>query len=272
MAHRKAGENVTQRVIGGLVIVALVVVLALESGIAPGAGLQVLPFLLLLAAALFLGRAVWPGRAARTQTTFAVPLAGAERARLNLTFGAGDLTLNDQALPDMLICGTGAGPARTQTRREGTAVSVVLRQPFSLLRGRAAWTLALSPAIAWESIRLQLGASTARLDLGKLTIGNLTLEIGGTTLEAILPAAGRVTLHISGGRARLRIPMDIAAVIHSEIRLGEVIVDEAHFRPDGGGMAWATPGVTPETAALAITLKGGLGTVEIAPLRTGERD
>jgi len=256
---------VAQRVIGGVVVAGLVAALALEiSGIAPGVGLQVLPFLLLLAAALLLWRAVWPGQAAQTQTVLDVPLAGARRARLELTFGAGELILSGDAPPDALIGGTGSGPARVRVQRDADAASVTLGQPLSLRRQRAAWGLALSPAVMWESVRLQLGAATARLDLGGLAIGSLTLETGGTTLEAALPAAGGVALQISGGRARLLVPGRAATVIRSEIRLGEVIVDEARFRPDGSGMAWATPGATPETAALAITLRGGLGTVEIA--------
>ncbi|NPV66647.1 MAG: hypothetical protein HPY64_05830 [Anaerolineae bacterium] len=254
-----------RRVIGGIVIVALAAALTLEiSGVAPGAALQVLPFLVLLGAALLLWRAVWPGAAAREQTTLDVPLDGAVRARLDLTFGAGELTLSGDAPPGTLISGAASGPARTHVRRAAEGVSVTLGQPVSLIRQRAAWQLALSPAATWTSIRLRLGASAASLDLTHLPVEKLTLEAGGTTLQATLPAAGDVTLQISGGRTRLRIPAGAAAIIRSEIRLGEVIVDEGHFVPAGSETAWAVAGIAPVSATLSITLKGGLGTVEIA--------
>ncbi len=254
--------DVLQRVIGGIVIVALVAALALEiSGVAPGAALQVLPFLILLGAALLLWRAVWPGAAAREQTALDVPLDSAAHAQLDLTFGAGELTLTGAAPPGALISGSASGPARTHIRRTAEGVSVTLGQPLSLLRQRATWRLALNPAVRWTSVRLRLGASAASLDLSQLAVEKLTLEAASTTLQATLPASGDVTLQISGGRARLCIPTGAAAIIRSEIRLGEVIVDEGHFVPAGNETAWATAGIAP--AALSITLKGGLGTVEV---------
>lgn len=261
-----------RRVIGGIVIVALVAALALEiSGVAPGAALQVVPFLLLLGAAMLLWRAVWPGAAAREQTVLELPLDGAARARLDLTFGAGELTLTGAAPPGALIGGTASGPARAHLRRTAEGVSVTLGQSLSLIRQRATWQLALNPAVTWTEVRLRLGASAANLDLSQLPVEKLILEAASTTLQATLPAAGEVTLQISGGRARLCIPAGAAAIIRSAIRLGEVIIDEGHFIPAEGETVWATAGIAPATAALSITLKGGLGTVEVTTIPDAPR-
>jgi hypothetical protein len=83
--------------------------------------------------------------------------------------------------------------------------------------------------------------------------------MGGGTLDATLPHSGEASLQISGGRANLHLPEGTAAEIVNEIRLGEVLVDEGRFRPDANGMRWTSPGADP----LRLTLKGGLGTIEV---------
>lgn len=256
----------SRRTLTIVVLVILALALGLElTGIAPGLGLQTVPFLVLLLAALFLWRSVWPERGAVAASELDVPLDGARVARLEATFGAGAFVINTDAPQSTLLAGALGGPARSRVTPEGDHTTVRLTQPLSLVRRRSDWRLALSPAVMWEAITLRLGAAEARLDLRRLDVQDAMLEAGGTTLTVDLPAAGHVTLQTSGGKATLRVPASTPTVIHSEIRLGQVIVDEAHFQPGDSGMDWQAGDVLPDAPALHLTLKGGLGTVEVRP-------
>lgn len=249
------------------VLVLLLLAVGLElSGIAPGLGLQTLPFLVLLLAALFLWRSVWPQRSAAATSELDVPLAGVHAARLETTFGSGSFTLDTESPDDVLLAGAFGGPARPRVTTEDAVTAIRLTQPLSLVRRRSDWRLALSPAVSWELIALRLGASEARLDLRGLDVRQASIEAGGTTLTVDLPAAGAVTLQTSGGKATLRVPSGASIVIHSEIRLGQVIVNEAHFQPEESGMDWQAGDVLPGEPVLYLTLKGGLGTVEVQPV------
>ena len=233
-------------------------------GVLPGAGVAALPLLVLLGAGLVLWRGVWPGRAARASSELEIPAEGARTARLEVIFGAGELALTAGAAGGPLVSGRCQGRAQRYVERKGETVTMRLRQPFTLWgRRRADWRLALAQGVKWERVRLALGASTAALDFSGLALGRLELEVGGTALEVRLPRTGTVTLQMSGGRARLQAPAEAAVELVSQVKLGEVIVDEAHIRPLEVAGQWATPHVVDPTETLRIALKGGLGTIEV---------
>ena len=253
----------SRRIVTLAVFGLLIITIGLElSGSASGLGMQTLPLLILLAAGLFISWAVWPERGARTESALAIPLEGATGARLDLTFGAGNLTLKSGAPEETLISGTVSGTVRQDIRQDAGVTHITLRQPQALVRRRATWELALPPAVEWAGLHLMLGAAEAQLDLRGLAVHETRIEAGGTTLEATLPATGAIAYEITGGRATLLIPPGAAVTIHSEIRLGAVEVDETHFTPDGSGYGW-TAGDPDASERLQLALKGGLGTVEV---------
>ncbi len=246
-----------------IVVVVLLAAAALldVTGVVPGAGMLAIPFLVLLAAALYMVRTIRSPREATAAADLYVPLEDASTAQLDLKFGAGELALTADAPDGVLLAGHLIGAAQPRVQRQDSTAAIRLRQPFSLGRRHAHWRLALSPAVRWQEVRLAVGAADVQLALSALEVGALVLESGASTLTATLPRAGEVLLEMSGGRVTLRIPADAAAVVTNRIKLGEVIIDEAHFAPDAARVHWTTPGVT--DAPLHVTLSGGLGTVEV---------
>ncbi len=241
-----------------LILAALAALLEL-TGIAPGAGVLAIPFFVLLLAALILQRAMHPSTEARSVTALAIP-AGPGPARLDVVFGAGHLVVSGGAGEGLWVGGEAHGALTQQTGRDGT---LRLGQPFSLLgRARADWRLALGD-VPWQHLRIEAASSQVELDLGALEVERLVLECGAATLEARLPRRGDVSLQVSGGRSVLVVPAGTPAAITSLIRLGEPVVDPAHFVPGAQAGSWATPGFSDGPAALYITLKGGLGQVEV---------
>ncbi len=254
--------RVSQRFLLVVLIALLIAAVLLDlTGVAPGAGVQAIPVLVLLGAGLLIWRAVWPRRAAEAAANLNIPAEGETRVRLDLRFRSGDLALAADVPSGVLVSGTLAGAFTRQVRRSDGAVAVRLGQPFALAApARADWRIALSPAVTWEQVRLALGASDARLDFSALPLESLAIDAVSTALEATLPRAGEVSLHVAGGRCVLRVPPGVDAEIVSDIRLGEVRVDEARFRVVEAGRRWVLGEGSP---ALRIRLAGGMGRVEV---------
>ncbi len=268
----RQGRGVWSIVVVGLLLVGIVGLLfALQSGgAAAPLAVSLASLLILLAAAQILWRSLQPSRQARSGTDLAVPLQGLTAAALDLRFGGGRLLVEagepptPDAGPPLLL----AGRCQGAVRQSFEAARIALRQPASLFRTQADWRLALAPTVRWTELHLMLGSASADLRLADLDVERLWLETGRTALEATLPARGAVTLHLGGGRVTLRVPPEAAVVIDSAIRLGEVRVDEAHFRPEAGDANVAARWTAGEAAPggwLSITLQGGLGTVLVEP-------
>ena len=234
------------------------------AGVVPGAGVGAIPFLLLLAAGFAVWRAAWPRRAAETATDWDIPLLGVGSARLDLTFGAGELSLSAETPAGILLAGRCAGAARQRVDRADGEAAITLRQPLSLLgRRRADWRLMLSPAVTWGRIRVAVGASQAALDFSGLAVEALILEAVRTRLEALLPRRGEVVLQLSGGRATLHVPGDVPAEVINEVLLGAVTIDKGRFTADETGERWVTPDYAGGEDGLRLRLKGGLGEIRV---------
>ncbi len=253
----------SRKVLTIVVVVLLILAVGLElTGLATGLGMQTLPLLILLAAGLLVGRAVWPERSAQAEEKLHIPREDASGAELDLTFGAGALGLGAGEPGGPLLEASLSGAARHTLARGGGVARITLRQPLAVFRRRANWALALSPEVTWQRLHLMLGAALAAVDLRALAVQDAVIEVGGTTLQARLPASGSFLLQVSGGRTTVIIPAGAAVEIESEIKLGDVQVDEIHFQPDASGMRWQAAG-DGTRAPLTLMLKGGLGTVEV---------
>ena len=245
----------------------LVAVLLDASGLVPGAGMLAVPLLILLSAALLVGRALRPSAEAQAEQAIHIPRGTAQAARLELLVGAADLALGSGGDGEDLLGGVCRGAIRHQVDAQADEPAIKFNQPFSLLgRAHADWRLDLAN-VAWRAIKIEMVSSHARLALVDLNVENLVLEMAGGTLFANL-AAGEASLQISGGRAVFHIPERVPTEIVSEIRLGEVKVDESRFTPAPEGDRWTSSGYAEAaqnspSAVLRLTLKGGLGSVEV---------
>ena len=237
------------------------------SGLVPGAGMLAVPLLVLLSAALLVGRALRPSAEAQREQPLHIPRDAAQAARLEILVGAADLALGSGVEGDALLGGVCRGTVRQQVDAEAAEPALKLSQPFSLLgRAHADWRLSLAD-VTWRLIKIEAVSSHTRLALVDLHVEQLVLEMAGGTLYANL-AAGEASLQISGGRAVFHIPEGVPTEIVSEIRLGEVKVDERRFSPAPEGDRWtsadyATAVEASPAAILRLTLKGGLGSVEV---------
>lgn len=248
---------------GAMVILFAAAALLDVTGMAPGAGVQAIPFLLLLGAGFAVWRAISPARDAIATDNLALPRDGASLARLDLTFGAGDLSLAGDAPDDLLLVGMVAGAASHHVVRAGQDATITLRQPLSLVRRRAHWRLSLCPAVTWTHLRLALGASRAAVDCRALAVETLVLEAGRTVLDVILPGRGDVSLQMSGGYVTLHVPRAVPVRVLNDVLIGQVIVDEGHFTASETRETFTTPDFVDGPEALRLALKGGLGTIEI---------
>lgn len=250
-----------QRIFAVVIVVILVVVTLLDvTGLVPGAGVQAIPFLLLLVAGFAVWWAVYPRRGAAASETLSVPYAGEEVARLEVTFGAGQFTLAAGGESD-LLAGVCNGPVQQRTSTDEGFAEIILAQPLRLARRRADWQLALSPAVEWEGMELRLGAAQAEVDLSGLQVIDVLVESGGTTLTLTVPYTGDVDVHVSAGETTVQVPRGAAVQVINDIRLGVVEIDEAALHEVEPNV-WAVGGgeVDPD---LTVILRGGLGTVRV---------
>lgn len=184
----------------------------------------------------------WAGPAAPAQQRLVEPLNGASEASLDVKFGAGRLMVN--ALEE----GTGSlmegefwhrrgedGVEKALSRRNGVAnLSLTVppgRWTFPGSQADEEWRVFINPDIP-TSLRVQVGAAEADLDLRDLEMKEVSVDAGASALRVEMPAAaGHTVARIKVGAADLKIeiPEGVAARISTKSGLASVNVDENRF-------------------------------------------
>jgi hypothetical protein len=154
------------------------------------------------------------------------PLDGASRAQIDLTLGAGALSVDSLGTSENLLEGTVAlveGRQLTQdsdTRNGMTYVNLRSddRQSvrtFAAL-GDERWVLHLNPSIPL-SLAIKNGAGEAIIDLSQLRVADLNLESGVGSVRLTLPATGRLQASVRGGVGQITIliPAGMAVRVHA---------------------------------------------------------
>ena len=139
------------------------------------------------------------GRSDVPREQASVPLEGARDAAITVRHGAGRLTIGSGAVSgDQLLSGTFGGGLEASRRTENGRLVVDMRVRdrdvshyiFGPWRhgwaGTLDWDFALSSAIPL-SLRLETGASEARLSLGDLQVRELFLKTGASSTTIDLP-------------------------------------------------------------------------------------
>jgi hypothetical protein len=167
------------------------------------------------------------------------PLAGVERAELDVNFAAGTLKISQLADSSSLI--TGDLELATQRkptwdiRRSGGQASMTLeyRQGDWMQNWRRGdeWDLRVSPKVGL-SLNVNVGAGDATLDLDGLDIRNLTVETGAGRTTIILPEEGDFEAKVSGGVGQIviEIPEGMAARVQVDRGLGDVSTSNRFVR------------------------------------------
>lgn len=230
-----------------------------------------------LAAAVLIGLPgqIGAGDAFTAERTEAVNelLNGAERADVEIGFGAGTLRL--AALPEgstLLLAGE-ADLSRGEEMaldRGGAAgvgrLTLRSRNSFHITNFRGqesdkAWDLALNRDIPLR-LTVNTGVGTAALDLARLNLAELTIDGGMGEATVTLPPRGRFAVTVDGGvgEITLVIPEALAARVRVEGGLGGVTVDEGFDRADD---AYTSPGFSSAQDRVDIRIRGGIGQVRI---------
>jgi hypothetical protein len=212
--------------------------------------------------AWFLIGAVIPGGPGPLET-LTLSLDGAQDAGVRIKFGAGDLVTRPAA-PGNLVDGEFIGGVRHQPFGAGR---VELEQDLTYglpwLDRESRWTVGLTAEVPLD-LKVETGASRARLDLIDLRVRNLELSTGAADTRVRLPrAAGATSVKASSGAASLvlEVPAGVAARIRMQMALGSGQVDESRFPRTATGYESADYATAPNR--VDIDIQGGVGSVRV---------
>jgi hypothetical protein len=219
------------------------------------------PWLLVLVGVWFLIGAIVPGR--RPDETLSIPLRGALQASVRLRFSAGSLETRPAA-PGILVDGSFPGGV---LHRELGPGSVELDQDTTYgvpwLNHDSSWTMGLTREVPLD-LRIEGGASRARLDLRDTRLRRLQIKTGASETTVVLPqAAGATDVRAEAGAASVTfiIPNGVAARIKTTVGLGSSQVDESRF-PRMGDSYQSTDYTTAENR-VDLYISGGVGSVRV---------
>jgi hypothetical protein len=215
------------------------------------------------------------GRAPAAHEQGSIPLDGAKDAAVTVRHGAGRLSITSGSGGDQLLSGTfggGLDAARqvvdgrmvVTMRVRDRDVSHYIFGPWH--RGWAGtldWDFGLNPAVPL-SLRLETGASEARLSLGDLQVRELFLKTGASSTTIDLPSrAGhtRVTVESGAAAVKIRVPQGVAASIVVRSALAGVRVDRSRFPEWAAG--YRSTDFESAAHKAEIFVETGVGSVEI---------
>jgi hypothetical protein len=169
----------------------------------------------------------------------AIPLEGAGKVGVKLSFGAGRLNLSGGAAPNEVVSGSFEAGVDHSTRLEGDTLRVNLRpryedwwaMPWMWGGYRREWTVRLNPQVPL-SLEVEAGASESRLDLSQLRAHDFRLQIGASSADLTLPAAaGSTKARVEAGAAsvKIRVPPGVAARIKFSGGAASFQADPARF-------------------------------------------
>lgn len=205
----------------------------------------------------------------------AIPLEGAERARVRIRHGAGRLHMKAGAGPDELVAGTFGGGLDYQARRDGDALNVEMRVPspsFGSLgfpwvwgSGRGLdWSLGLNSEIPL-ALHIEGGASDNRLDLTDLRVTDLRMQTGASATNLTLPASAghtKVDINSGVGSVRIRVPSGVAA----RIRVGGALAGTTVYRrrfPRVGSKMYESPDYDTAPNKVDVDIETSVGSLDI---------
>ncbi len=207
-------------------------------------------------------------------STYSEPVAEAERAHINIRFGAGELTVGSlPAGSEDLISATFTdredGVDTSLTRNEGIA-TVNLESAGNggfFFFGRPSsgrnWDVQLSRDVPVR-IDIDGGAGSFVVNLEQLTVTAFDVDTGASSVEVTAPVPiGHVQGRISGGVSSIdvRIPDGVAARISAGGGISSVDVDESRFPRTGG--YYQSPDYDSASDRLDLAAEAGVSSINI---------
>jgi hypothetical protein len=227
------------------------------------------PLFLVLLGIWLISRVLRPPALAQAEH-MSVPLDGASRAAVELSHGAGQLSLSAGAVSELLMEGDFGGGLRCAARRRGESLDLEMKmraEPVAFLNwspGSFDWNVWLNPGVPL-SLKCETGASESVLDLHDLQVTELKLETGASKTRVTLPAAAgftRVKVEAGAARVDLRIPGGVAGRIRASAGLSSVTVDETRF--PGFDNRYQSPDYETAANKVDIDIETGVGSVSVS--------
>ncbi|MBI4213639.1 MAG: hypothetical protein HY534_04950 [Chloroflexi bacterium] len=202
---------------------------------------------ILVVGAVGVGRTVFPpGRDSRPfgtpllrAATLDQPLDGAREAEVNISFGAGRLSITGGAAEGYLSQGSVSGDqddVRTSYRVRAGLASLSVRTDNRGLRflspdASRELEIRLANAIPLRRLELAVGASEVEATLSDLQLADLRLQAGASRVTVKLPTRGNLNAEIQGGASSIviHVPPNVAADIRVDGGISGVEVDRTRF-------------------------------------------
>jgi hypothetical protein len=175
------------------------------------------------------GAFAWGSQGAKVFTdTLAEPLNGASAAKVEISAGSGNLTIDRLTTGEALLAGgtleyteKQGVPARTREQGSGQTVFALrtgdsgkpwLRLPWEACNAATTWQIHLNPAVSLDLTAFS-GGGNLKLDLAGAILRELSAETGGGNVDVVLPenaadltaavktGAGNVTVTVGSGLA-----------------------------------------------------------------------
>lgn len=181
------------------------------------------------------------------ESSLTVPLAGATSGDVRVDFGAGTVEMGstggetaDLARANFRYYEGWGEPVYT-SEMAGTTLNLRLSQkpgsgPWNNWGGQwesPRWNIGLNPRVPTR-LTVKTGASKATIDLERLSVSHLDLDLGASDTNVTMPAAGMTTAKVNGGAMSLQIfiPASVAARIRTRAGLASINVDPRFRRVD----------------------------------------
>ncbi|MEW6142592.1 MAG: DUF5668 domain-containing protein [Chloroflexota bacterium] len=226
---------------------------------------------IIVLAGVFFGAWVMVGSSASTKQTtvsFSQPLGSAERAEVQVDFGAGKLVVG--SLPsgsDKLAVGEVSEGAVRDATVSGGVARLRLTMPSS------GWWVPGAPSADWKvqltrqvplDLVFKTRANESEIDLTDLVVASFTLESGASRNLVILPAnAGTTKAVIKAGAADIQViaPSSVAVRIKAEAGISSVDIDQTRFPKSGD--YYVSPDYATARNRIELELKAGAASITV---------
>lgn len=228
---------------------------------------------LLTVALLVAGVFLLSGRAAGTilaADTITQPLGTAERATVDIGFGAGALTLSSLDDETNLVSANlqrrSGEEIRQDFRMAGDTAIFTLRSenrtPWLSQSGRGpTWDIRLNQSVPTD-LKIATGAGQSTLDLRQVQLTHLAVSTGAGQTLITLPERGVLDAKVStgAGQAIITIPSGMAARIHVSAGIGSKEV-RGNYQRDGD--RYVSPNYADATNRVDLEVSGGVGSIVV---------
>jgi hypothetical protein len=198
------------------------------------------------------------------------PVSGAEKATLDIGFGAADVTVHGASLGETLyrvhVDYAGQAPEVRYDESSHTLSVQDSNQGFRLFApgGRRTADIGLNQDLAW-TVDVAGGATHATLDLVGLRLGELNVSGGANSVVAHLPKpSGTVSIGVSGGASNVTLdrPLGVPVKLHASGGVNSITVDGQH-QSGLGDTDFSTRGYDAATDRYEIDVSGGASSVSV---------